>query len=122
VHLMAWCVGPTGVQEQGKGTGGFARNLGDPTVAESSTLWRGAATPQSSRLPAGVGPSGTNTGARVGHRRAKENEARRVGRSEVGAPHSSEETGELAQPGPGGAKGALGQGTAGGKHDRGTET
>ncbi len=82
---------------------------------------RGAASPESSRPSAGVGPHGANTGARVGPRRAKDNEVRRAGRSEVGGPRSSVDTGELAPPEPGRAKGALGQGTAGGKHDGRTE-
>jgi len=50
------------------------------------------------------------------YRQAKENEARRKGRSGVVTPDSTEEAGALDPTGPGGGKRASGQETVGGKH------
>lgn len=51
------------------------------------------------------------------YRGTKEDEVKREGRREVGAPHSTEETGELFPAGPGGGKGEPEQGTVGRKRE-----
>ena len=63
---MAWCGGPAGVEEQGIGTRGSPRNLGDPAV--STRNWPEAARPKQPQAPgrrrALLGE--TNTGATSG--------------------------------------------------------
>jgi len=90
----AWCVGPAGVREQGVGTGGFSRNLGGPTVSGSLDVGVVAANPKAPGPVAGVGPRGSEHRRTGRYRQAKENEARREGRSEFGVLHSTVETGE----------------------------
>src|SRR5262245_48508219 len=85
--------------------------------------WHGVARPEHPWPPAGVGPEGeTNTGAREGTARRSSREAERDGPQGIGAPHSTDEAGELAPRGPGGGKGAPRRGTAGRKHGRYAET
>ena len=91
---------------------GLPGNLGDPVV---STTKRGSGVPH--RKPPGRPerarawpPGGAKTGSSW-YRQAKDNEARRDGRQEVGAPHSTDEAGEPPPTGSGGGKGASGYGT-----------
>ena len=57
--------------------------------------WRGAATPKAPGPAAGVGRSGSEDRRTDRYRQAKENEARRDGRADVGVLHSTAEAGEL---------------------------
>ena len=65
-------IGPAGVEEQGIGTIGFPRNVGDPVVS-TLIIGSGRCLTQTSRPPVGVGPCGRYEGRRKEwYRQAKE--------------------------------------------------
>ncbi len=68
---MAWCVGPTGVEEQGEYTSGFSRNLRGPTV--STGIPGRSYRANNSRPAAGtLGSGGSETRVYSWYRHAKE--------------------------------------------------
>ena len=75
---MAWCVGPTGVEEQGETTSGFSRNLRGPTV--STEIPGRSYRVNNSRPVAGtLGGSGSETRVYPWYRQAKETKHGRTG-------------------------------------------
>ncbi len=91
--------------------------------ASPAASWPGSAKPKCPR-PRGrdVGPCGVRRQASQQVPPSEGNEARRDGRVEVGAFHSTVEAGELASRGPGRGKGRPSWGPVGGKHGGNTES
>src|SRR5262249_40844197 len=84
-------VDPTGVEEQGQGTRGVPRNWGDPSVS-TDISGSGPGTPISPCPRPCVPAAGSKLDARVVSP-TEGNQGRRKGRTGVGAPHSTAETG-----------------------------
>ena len=85
---------PTGVEEQGMGTPGFSRNVGGPVVSRLHHPDGGQPEFSAPGRPRACSAwSGTKTGTRRVPP-SEGNEARRDGRREVGAAHSTVEAGE----------------------------
>ena len=113
--VPAWCLGPAGVLEQGIGTSGFPRNLGDPTASGSTTSGVGLPHRKAPGRTAGVASWRSKHRRTVRSPPGEGNEVWRDGRPGVGAPHSSREAGEPGRPGAGGAKGVPVRGPGGGR-------
>ena len=117
---MAGPDGPSGVKEQGTCTGGPPGTWETPSSPiQEYRHERGAGykllqicTPiPSGRCVAKIPDTGSVPPS-------EGNEVRRDGRRGVGVPHSTCEVGELSPAGPDGGKGALADGTVGGKRGR----
>src|SRR5262245_33248042 len=120
---MAWCRRSRRGRRTRQRHRRVPQELGTPGGSLSTTAGTGWPDPNTPGPSAGVGPGGeTNTGAREGTAPRSSCEARRDGLAGIGAPHSTDEAGELAPRGPGGGKGAPRRGTAGRKHGRYAET
>src|ERR1700731_2319424 len=119
---MACRVGPAGVEEQGVGTGGFPRNLGEPERLPAHHFpAMGTGDEPQARGGAFWTVGSETTDATQGIAKRRQPSAAR-GTQEVGALHSTCELGELDPWEPGGGKGEPGHATVGGKHDGCTET
>jgi hypothetical protein len=69
----AWCIGPTGVREQGISTQGFPRNLRDPAVPDPQNCGVELPHPKAPGSSTGVGLKGRDEDRRKGwYRQAKE--------------------------------------------------
>src|SRR5262249_30564870 len=103
------------------GTRGFPRNLRGPVVAFPQFLAWGCQS-QSSRLRAGVGSAGANTGAREGTAKRRNTEVRPDQRRDVGALRSTVAAGEHDPREPCVGEGSAESRPVGGQHGGCTET
>ncbi len=113
--------GPAGVKRAGHARMGTPQEPGRPDRLRSSTPAGGPALKPPLPLRAAPARNGSEQVAQDTVPPSEGNEARRKGRSGVGAPHSTVEAGELSSWVPRGGKGAPGRGTIEGKDDGDTE-
>jgi len=116
-HCMAWWSDPAGVGEHGvsiPGSPGTWEFLSSPCRQKLVRGYQSQKLQASSRRRA----CGNEHRRAAWYRQAKQNEARRNGRQEVGALHSTVEAGEQQPSEPCGGKGVPSHGPVGGKHAR----